>query len=657
MRPLELTQDSGAASVAVGSGMVRDRMAALASRDYVPATAWLLSFVTVVVLGADSGGYWPTSWGWTALALLFIGAIVLLAADDPRLGRLEAIFPAALLALAVWGLVSAAWSASATQPVLLSQRSLLYASAAFVGLLLVRSRSYRFLLGGVWAAIALISCYALLTRLFPERVGFVDSVAGHRLESPLGYWNALGIFTAMGTLIAVGFAARGRTMLVRAFASASVVALVPTLYFTFSRGAWIALAAGVVTVLLLDARRLQFVTAAAVVAPWPALAVWYASGTELAHTGGGISAAEHVGHRYLLYLLALALAAAGTMAALVFCERRVRIPQLIRLAYGALLVLCLVAGFAAVTARYGSPMTVARKAYHNFVGQNHPVTNGDLNTRLFSLGLGQRIPQWKVAWHEYKGHPWLGTGLGSYERYWNEYRPEEFQVKNVHNLYLETLAELGPLGLALLAGALVTPLIAAVRARKRTLVPAAAGAYVAFLAHAAVDWDWQMPAVTLAALFCGVGLLAAARRSRTSERSLRPVVRGLALGLVVVLGVFAFVGLKANRAIAAAQKAATNYEWSKSAADARSARSWAPWSATPWQLLGEAQAATGDMTSARASFRHAVAKDGSDWSIWLDLALASHGAEQRQAFAAASKLDPLSPQIASRLRVAKRGNG
>ena len=48
-------------------------------------------------------------------------------------------------------------------------------------------------------------------------------------------------------------------------------------------------------------------------------------------------------------------------------------------------------------------------------------------------------------------------------------------------------AELGVIGLALLAVVLGAPLIGAVRARRRRLVPIAFGAYVAFLAHAAVE--------------------------------------------------------------------------------------------------------------------------------------------------------------------------
>src|SRR5581483_2109629 len=97
--------------------------------------------------------------------------------------------------------------------------------------------------------------YGLLTRLFPERAGYVDTIAGQRLEAPLGYWNALGLFAAIGLLLAAGLVA-------------------PTLYFTFSRGGWVALAAGLAALVALDRRRLQFLAALAASAVWAAVAVW-----------------------------------------------------------------------------------------------------------------------------------------------------------------------------------------------------------------------------------------------------------------------------------------------------------------------------------------------------------------------------------------------
>src|SRR5207302_6395433 len=97
------------------------------------------------------------------------------------------------------------------------------------------------------------------------------------LLRPNGYWNSLGIFAAMGILLAFAFAARGRHLLTRLLAAASLVVLAPTLYFTYSRGAWIALALGLLTAIALDTRRLQLITTGLVVAPAPAVGVLLSS--------------------------------------------------------------------------------------------------------------------------------------------------------------------------------------------------------------------------------------------------------------------------------------------------------------------------------------------------------------------------------------------
>jgi hypothetical protein len=618
----------------------------LANRLLSGAPGWLLAFAFVLVLGADDGGYWPTSWGWAALVLLVACAVALVARVEVRLGVLDAAAMLALLVLTAWGMISVTWSPSATQPLLQSQRMLVYVGGFFAALLLVRSRSYRVLLGGAWGAITLVCCYSLLTRLLPERLGSIDELAGYRLSQPLGYWNALGIFAAIGTLLALGFAARGRNAAVRALAAASTLVLVPTLYFTFSRGSWIALGAGLLVAVALEPRRLQLLSALLVVGPWPGLAVWRASGEEaLTNQRTALAAASHAGHRYLLVVAGLAAAAAATTLLLAFAERVIDVPRALRLAYAGALVLVVVAGLAGVTARFGSPPTIARNVYHGFVGQPQIIRSGNLNERLFDLSGGQRIPQWKVAWREYRTHPSLGSGLGTYERWWNQLRPGAGKVRNAHSLYLETLAELGPVGLALLLAALCLPLAAAVKARRRSLAAAATGAYVAFLVHAAVDWDWQMPAVTLAALFCGAALLVATRRTWPLALTRRPFWRLPALGLTLVLATFAFVGLRGNQAIAASQVAANEADWTRSAAEARTAQRWAPWSSRPWQLLGIAQLRQGKLASARTNFRTALEKDDSDWSIWLNLAWASRGAERRHAIAEAARLNPLDSRI------------
>src|SRR5204862_76074 len=78
-------------------------------------------------------------------------------------------------------------------------------------LLFVRRRTVPALIGGVLTAITAISAYSLATRLFPDRIGTFDPLAVYRLEEPIGYWNALGIFADMDVLLALGVAARGRS--------------------------------------------------------------------------------------------------------------------------------------------------------------------------------------------------------------------------------------------------------------------------------------------------------------------------------------------------------------------------------------------------------------------------------------------------------------
>ena len=151
-------------------------------------------------------------------------------------------------------------------------------------------------------------------------------------------------------------------------------------------------------------------------------------------------------------------------------------------------------------------------------------------------------------------------------------------MQNAHSLYLETLATLGVIGVGLLLWTLAIPVLAAVRARRTPFAAGAFGAYVAAWAHAGVDWDWQLPAVTLAGLFCG-GLLVVAARSEQVPLVLDRRWRSPLLIPVVALLLFSFVGLVGNKAEADAARAASKGDWVGTAAKARHAGGWAPWSA------------------------------------------------------------------------------
>jgi hypothetical protein len=114
------------------------------------------------------------------------------------------------------------------------------------------------------------------------------------------------------------------------------------------------------------------------------------------------------------------------------------------------------------------------------------------------------------------------------------------------------LAELGPIGLGLLLVALAVPLVSARGAASASRFGAAAVAgYVAFLVHAFVDWDWEMPAVTLPAIALGAGVVILARRP-ASARPVGPRLRIALAAAAVLVAVASLLGLRSTTQPAAA---------------------------------------------------------------------------------------------------------
>ncbi len=586
----------------------------------------------------DNGGYFPTAWSWGALVALTVIAGALVLGDAVRPSALALASLGGLAGLGAWTWLALLWSDDPAATVLEGHRMLLYVAVLAALVLLVRRSTVPVVLAATLVAIFLASGYGLLTRLFPERLGVYDAVAAHRLEEPLTYWNALGVFAGMGALLALGFTARGRSLTGRALAGATLPLFFSTIYFTFSRGAWVATAIGLAIAVAADPRRLQLVLAALVLAPTSALAVLISSHQDaLTRTDAPLSAASHDGHQLAVYLLVLAAVSALVALGLALAARRIAPPHRVRLAFGVTLVVLAVASLLAVFVRYGGPITLVNKGYDAFTTTSGE-TPVNLNERLFTFSGSYRSELWQVAWDDYRDHPLLGSGPGTYEQYWNQHRPLQHKVRDAHNLYLEVLAELGPVGLLLLLLALGAPLVAGVLARGHPLAPLALAAYAAFLVHAAVDWDWEMTAVTIAALACAAALLGAADR-RDAPPLLPPSVRGAAVVAGLALAVVAFVGVIGASALSASEDALTKGRYDEAASQARKAARWWRWSPEPWRELGDAQSAGGDDNAAQESYRKALAKDGRDWSLWYDLYLVSTGDESRQALEEAQRLN------------------
>jgi len=597
--------------------------------------------ISLALIAFSSGGYFPTAWGWGALVALTLVAGYLVVADAVRPSTLALASFGGLVGFGAWTWLALLWTDNSPGTVLEGQRVLLYVAALGALVLLVRRPTIPWVLAGTLVAIFLASGYGLATRLFPERLGVFDPVASYRLEEPLTYWNALGIFAAIGALLALGFAARGRSIAGRALAAATLPVLFATVYFTFGRGAWIAAAVGLAVAVAVDPRRLQLLVTALVLAPAPAIAVVVSSHEHaLTRTDAPLASATHDGHRLALYVLLLVASEAVVAVGLALSERRVVPSSRVRLAFGAALALIALAAVLGVFVRYGGPVALARKGYDSFTTTTTSTTSPvNLNKRLFTFSGSHRSELWKAAWQDYKANAVLGSGPGTYEQYWLKHRQIQLKVRDAHNLYLEVLAELGPVGLVLLLLALGAPLAAGIAGRAHPLVPLALAAYVAYLVHAAVDWDWEMSVITLVALVCGAALLAAADR-REGPPLLSPRIRGAGAAAALALIVVAFVGVVGASALSASDDALIKGRYGEAGSQARKAARWWRWSPDPWRQLGDTQAAQGDTAAARASYLKAISKNRRDWMLWYDLSAVSDGRAAEQALNEAARLNP-----------------
>jgi O-antigen ligase len=598
------------------------------------------SCALVAGVSAAAGGYFPTAWGWTALALLWATGLALLLRRAVEVGVPELVLLGSLTGFGAWVWLSTTWSASVPQSFLEGERVLVYVAGATAAVLLIGRRSVPQLLGGVLVGITLISTYGLATRLFPNRLGTFDPFAGYRLEAPVGYWNALGILAVMAALLALGFAARGFSTTTRALSAASLAILLPVVYFTYSRGAWLVLAVGLLAAVAFEQRRLQLVTAFVLASLGPVVSVLIASRSDaLTHKTTSIGAAVHDGERFALVVLAAAIVSAVLIVALARQETRVRIPRAVRFAYTGALLAVLGAALVVAMVRYGSPPTMARKAYDSFVAKPKPGPVSNLNERLFSFQGSGRGQLWSVALKDFTRHPLLGSGAGTFEQEWYRHRNIDLPVRDAHGTYVEQAGELGLVGIALLALALGVPLFAARRARGVRLAGTAVAAYLAFVLHVGIDWDWEVPAVILSGLLCGVALLAAGRDNRAPRTVAFPVRIG-GVGATAALAALAFVGLVGNLALSASTRAASHRDWQRAESKARRASNWAPWSSDALARLGEAQLEQGRKTEAAASLRRAIAKDPTNWELWFDFYTATSGAEARAAFRRTYELNP-----------------
>jgi hypothetical protein len=487
-------------------------------------SGWMsvVAIVTLVAVAVwiawQRGGYFPPAF-LAAGAVAFFATAALLVVRPPRpaLPRRAVVAVAAVAGLGVWRGVSAGWSPVPATAVEDAQRAFAY--AALLGLALIAALALgtrRQIPWIVLATIVVIVGAGLGSRLLPDLISSPAPLpqAGFRLDYPLGYSNAYGALAAIGIVLGLGLGEDGLARPVpRALGAAAAVPLAVAVYLSLSRGAWVALAVGLVLLLVLARQRVALLLTMLVAAPAAAVVIVVLQdhsalvdgprdGQQLGAGGGGILALV-LGLTVVVGALHLAFGAAAR-------RRSGASPPWVR-------TVLAVAG-AGIVLVFGGIAIADNARVERFVSRQwndflRPAGQPSQSGRLASA-KGPRSDFYRVAIDGFDAHPWRGTGSGGFEPLYVRDRRTDETARDVHSLYLEVLSELGIVGgLLLLAfvGATIAGIVVT-RRRPGALGPGAAAAvgaaWATWLVHAGIDWDWQMPALTLLALMLVATVLA-----------------------------------------------------------------------------------------------------------------------------------------------------
>jgi hypothetical protein len=508
--------------------------------------------------------------------------------------------------------------------------------------------SLRALAGGI---VVICAC-ALITRLLPHVWPTAASQFGDRLGFPVGYDNALGLLAALGAVLCLHFASDSHERgLMRVVAAAAIPVQACTLYFTFSRGGILATLVGVLCYAALGRPR-ALLSAAVAAVPTTIVAVLVAYHANVLANGNLTSAQAVIqGHHVTIVVAACVMGAALVRGLLLRLDRRLERFTLsdtarrrsARIAWASAAV-----GIALVAIVLHG--TIARQ-YHQFSG-SIDVGGADPRSRLTSVSSGIRVPLWRVAWHGFESAPLIGHGAGTFAYTWAQHKPYPDNVVDAHSLYFEVLDELGVVGLILVLTAIVTVLACAarrIRGPTRPLYAAVFAVLLMWAIHAGLDWDWELPVLTI--IFFALGGMVLARPARADPTGaqtsawLHPQRRVvLALGCLL-LGVAPVYVWLSQRKVDQALAAFANNDCRAATGEATSSLSIVGANAEPYDILAYCDAKRGMPQLAVAAINKAVSLDPHDPNYVLDLAVirAAVGLDPMKAARQALALEPLDP--------------
>lgn len=425
----------------------------------------------------------------------------------------------AFTALAVLTALSVAWSLAPADSWIEATRTFAYVALFAAGIALARLMPQRWgaLLAGVAGGCMIVCAWALLTKVFPASLAGEETYA--RLREPFAYWNSVGLMAAFGVPPLLWLAARrSGHAAVNALAWPGIGLLLVCLMLAYSRGALAVLLLGLALWFLIVPLRLRGTVALAgsVLGSAPVIA-WAFSQDGLTTDRAPMAARVDAGHEFgaLLLLMAAVLLAAGLAVHFAAAQRppTVRERRLASRAALAVLALVPVVGLIALATAPGGVDGQVSKAWDQLTDPNAetPANTPDRLTATSSV----RARYWREAFDIHATEPLLGSGAGAYATVRTRFRTDTLAVRHAHGYVVQTLADLGWVGLAvslLAAGAWLLSALRATGLRRRdrglpydaerigmlTLLVVV----VVFAAHSAIDWTWFVPANAAVAVLC-----------------------------------------------------------------------------------------------------------------------------------------------------------
>jgi hypothetical protein len=613
-----------------------------------------------------AGGFFPGTVGIAAVGLAVVLVLRMTLARAPWAGwsPLAAVIAGAGAAYGCWMLASVVWSDAPGRAVPDFNRALLYVLAfGVMAMVPRRPGDLGVFLRWVLAAIVAAAVAGLATRLLPDVFPWVSGLEPARLGYPLTYWNAMSVFCALGVVLALSAASdRDAPAWLRVLAGAALPVLAVAGYFPLSRGGILTAIVGCLALVALARPPRMLVTLLTAGPPTVVAVVAAYSAPTLATAKYFEGAGPAEGHRIALILAACCAAAAiARLVALGLDARvdarlagRVRARTLAAVAVAGVLV---VAGAGVAL----DVPHVLRTQYDGFVKGNVVDPGADKRQRLTAAGNNGRLATWRVGRDAFESQPLHGTGAGTYELAWQRERPGRLKVIDGHSLYLETLAELGVVGLVLLAialGGILLGLARGLRRPDRHAHAAVLAAALALLLHAAIDWDWEMPAL-FAWLFAAGGLACARPPGDGGAahvpRRLTRVVAGLAcLVLAVTPALTALSHASLGRALTAFDRGdcGTAIDASLDSIDTLSLGPEAH------EVVAYCDMRAGEWSLALRAMEAARARDPHSWRYAYGLAIAQAfaGRDPRPAIAEARRLNPLASEASSLAKAFARGS-